>query len=118
MRKTYVLLSVLIAMTSYAQQVPKSLTASNGELIGFYEYKPTDYNTNTRYPLIIFLHGIGERGNGTTELSRVLGLGTPNRIQNGHNMRFTWNGKTKLSWCLRRSSTISMATGKTSMWMK
>jgi poly(3-hydroxybutyrate) depolymerase len=95
MRKTYVLLSVLIAMTSYAQQVPKSLTASNGELIGFYEYKPTDYNTNTRYPLIIFLHGIGERGNGTTELSRVLGLGTPNRIQNGHNMRFTWNGKTE-----------------------
>lgn len=93
MKKTLVILGVLFSFVSSAQQVAKGLTASNGEYIGFYEYKPGDYNTSTKYPVIIFLHGIGERGNGTSELSRVLGNGTPNYIQNGHNMRFFWNGK-------------------------
>src|SRR5687767_13673144 len=78
--------------TTKAQLAPKGLTASNGQFIGFYEYKPTNYNTNTKYPIIIFLHGIGERGNGTTDLSRVLGNGTPSNINTyGHNMTFTWN---------------------------
>lgn len=93
MKKTLVILGVLLSVVCSAQQVAKSLTASNGELVGFYEYKPGDYNTGTKYPVIIFLHGIGERGNGTTELSRVLGNGTPQMIRDGHNMRFYWNGK-------------------------
>jgi len=80
-----------------AQQVAKSLTAQNGTFIGFYEYKPTDYatQTSTRYPVIIFMHGIGERGNGTSELSRVLANAIPRYINAGHPMRFTWNGKTE-----------------------
>jgi predicted peptidase len=39
--------------------------------------------------LIIFLHGIGERGNGSTELNRVLTNAIPKYINAGHNMRFT-----------------------------
>lgn len=94
MKKSLVILGVLFSVvSSSAQQVAKGLTAANGQFIGFYEYKPGDYNTGTKYPVIIFLHGIGERGNGTSELSRVLGNGTPNNIQNGHTMRFMWNGK-------------------------
>jgi predicted esterase len=95
MKRSLVILGVLIsvASASSAQLVAKSLTASNGEFVGFYEYKPTDYNTGTRYPVIIFLHGIGERGNGTTDLPAVLGNGTPYNIKNGHPMRFYWNGK-------------------------
>ena len=97
MKKLLLCLSVLLTLTASAQQVPKSLTASNGQFIGFYQYTPTDYsaNPNTKYPLIIFLHGIGERGNGTTELNRVLGLGVPGAINGGHTMTFTWNGKTE-----------------------
>lgn len=91
------LLGLCLAMSvcASAQQVAKGLTATNGNFIGFYEYKPTDYNANptTRYPLIIFLHGIGERGNGTTELSRVMGNAIPKYINAGHKMRFFWNGK-------------------------
>ncbi len=90
---------LLITMTASAQQVAKGLTAKNGKFVGFYEYTPTDYaaNPNTKYPLIIFLHGGGEKGNGTTELSRVASVGgTPPRlIQDGNPMRFTWNGKTE-----------------------
>jgi predicted esterase len=97
MKKLLLCLSVLVTLSVSAQHVPKSLTAANGQFIGFYQYTPTNYNANptTKYPVIIFLHGIGERGNGTTELSNILGLGVPGAINSGHTMTFTWNGKTE-----------------------
>ncbi len=89
-------LLLLTWVTAFTQQVPRGLTASsNGAYIGFYEYTPVDYslNPNEKYPIIIFLHGIGERGNGTSQLPNVLGQGIPKYINNGHPMRFFWNGK-------------------------
>ncbi|HYC30281.1 MAG TPA: hypothetical protein VEB42_15710, partial [Chitinophagaceae bacterium] len=86
-----VVVCMLMAASIYSQQIAKSLTASTGLFIGFYEYKPTDYNANPakKYPLIIFLHGIGERGNGTTELPWILANGIPKYINAGHTMTFT-----------------------------
>ena len=68
---------LILSLTTTAQQVARGLTASNGQFIGFLEYKPTNYNVDLtiKYPLIIFLHGIGERGNGTTQLNMVAGNG-------------------------------------------
>jgi poly(3-hydroxybutyrate) depolymerase len=86
---------LLFWSAAFSQQVPRGVTASNGVFIGFYEYTPTDYsaNPNEKYPIIIFLHGIGERGNGTSELPLVAGQGIPRYIAAGHKMRFYWNGK-------------------------
>src|SRR3954470_2156101 len=86
---------LVVASSSIAQQVPRSLVASNGVFIGFYEYKPVDYdaNPNTKYPLIIFLHGIGERGDGTTQLPYVLANAIPKYISQGSPMRFYVNGQ-------------------------
>jgi predicted esterase len=95
MKKLLLCLSVLVTLTVSAQQVPKSLTAANGQFIGFYQYTPTDYTTSKKYPVIISLHGVGEKGNGTTELNRLLGIGVAGAINGGHNMTFTWNGKTE-----------------------
>jgi predicted esterase len=101
---TYVLRTVLICvfaiagmLPGFSQQVEKGLNSSTGDYLGFLEYKPADYNTNTttKYPLIIFLHGIGERGNGTTMLQDVTCCGIPRIIRLGHKMKFTWNGKTE-----------------------
>ena len=82
---------------SFSQQIQKHLTISTGESIGFLEYKPRDYaeKPNTKYPIIIFLHGIGERGNGTTDLANVACCGIPRIIKWGHNMTFNWNGKSE-----------------------
>lgn len=94
MKTTLLITGILLSVFASGQQVAKSLTAPNGTFIGFYQYTPTDYDpAGEKYPLIIFLHGIGERGNGTTELTRVAANGVPKYIRNGHKMRFFWNGK-------------------------
>src|SRR5688572_16671032 len=74
-----------------AQQVAKSFTATDGTFLGFYEFKPSGYNESPskKYPLIIFLHGIGERGNGTSELPYLTWQGIPNLISRGATMTFT-----------------------------
>src|SRR5687768_11727166 len=95
MRNLFLSIFMLVTIGASAQQVARTLTSSGGLFMGFYEYTPADYNSDpsVKYPLIIFLHGIGERGNGTTELSRVLANGIPRYIDAGHPMRFFWNGK-------------------------
>lgn len=51
---------------------------------GYYEYLPDGYGTGTRFPLIVFFHGAGERGNGSlAELPRVLKHGPPKLIEDG-----------------------------------
>ncbi len=95
MKKLLLCVCILLPLYAYMQHVPQSMTAQNGQRIGFYQFTPADYDENRheKYPLIIFLHGIGERGNGTTELNRVLANGIPKTIERGHPMRFFWNGR-------------------------
>ncbi|MDH7462295.1 PKD domain-containing protein [Chitinophagaceae bacterium 26-R-25] len=80
---------VCLSLFANAQEVARSLTAANGTKIGFYEYKPTSYTTSKKYPLIVFLHGIGERGNGTTDLYKVNANAIPRLISAGNTMTFT-----------------------------
>ncbi len=64
---------------------------------GFYEYLPQGYwdNPNEKFPVILFLTGIGELGNGTTDLNKVLTNGTPRQINVGiFPNSFTVNGET------------------------
>ena len=63
-------LIIFFTCTLQAQQTAKLITATNGEKIGFLEAKPSDYGKQL-HPVIIFLHGIDERGNGTTDIQKV-----------------------------------------------
>jgi len=57
---------------------------TNGTPFGYYVYTPAGYSSNTqKYPVVIFLHGKSERGDGKTTLSRVLNNGIPKLINNG-----------------------------------
>ena len=47
---------------------------------GFYDYLPPGYNDGKSRPLMVFFHGIGENGNGTTDLPSVLKNGPPKLI--------------------------------------
>src|ERR1700716_1419593 len=51
---------------------------------GYYEYLPEGYNSgNLTYPLMIFLHGYGEIGNGSSALPMILINGVPKLINDG-----------------------------------
>lgn len=94
-----ILITILLALPCLlnAQLVPKGITTPGGIFFGFYEFRPPNYGVDptVKYPLIISLHGIIERGNGTTELYKVAGQGIPKNINAGNKMTFTWNGKTE-----------------------
>jgi predicted esterase len=55
-----------------------STSAANG----FYEYLPPGYEDGAVRPLLVFWHGVGEDGNGTTDLAKVLVNGPPMLIAN------------------------------------
>src|SRR6478609_11945027 len=95
MKKLVVLICAVLPMFSEAQLTAKSLKASNGTSVGFYQWTPPGWSTSSeKYPVIVFLHGIGERGNGTTELSRVLNNAIPKYLKlDSKPMRYFVNGK-------------------------
>ena len=79
--------------------IQKPITKTVNSVIGgYYEALPLDYATNTtkKYPLLVFLHGLGEIGNGSqASLPAVLRNGPPKLIANGtFPATFTSNGQT------------------------
>ncbi len=82
-----------------AQYQQKAVTAPiHATIGGYYEALPPGYSTNTstNYPLLIFIHGLGEVGNGSAaSLPLVLRNGPPKLINQGSfPSSFTVNGKT------------------------
>ncbi len=77
-----------------AQRINKKKTSGG---TGYLEYLPLDYNTSTSkvYPIIIYLHGAGEAGNGTTELSRAAKWGPLHEVNAGKELCFPVNGQSK-----------------------
>jgi predicted peptidase len=54
------------------------------EIGGYYQALPSNYDsTNEQYPVIIFLHGAAQLGNGKGELSRTLFYGAMKMIKDG-----------------------------------
>jgi predicted peptidase len=75
--------------------VMKAITTTFTENIGgMYAATPALYESTTKkYPLLIFIHGVGELGNGTSDLPRILSNGVP-RLLNEKTFpaNFTVNG--------------------------
>jgi hypothetical protein len=73
-------------------------SASGAYTGGYYEFLPPGYDPNGTklYPIMIFNHGSGEQGDGSTaQLARVLANGPPKLINNGTlPTSFTVNGQT------------------------
>lgn len=69
---TFLLLIATLSIQAQTYTEKQGISVSAGSN-GFAEYLPLNYATQTtkRFPLIVFFHGIGERGNGTTDLFKV-----------------------------------------------
>lgn len=61
-----------------------SVCNNGGFELGCYIYEPENRNS-VQLPLIVFLHGVGERGNGKEELEKLTSQGLPKYIQSGKN---------------------------------
>ncbi|HEY0744636.1 MAG TPA: prolyl oligopeptidase family serine peptidase [Chryseosolibacter sp.] len=95
--KSFLFFALTLTAVSFgkvsAQQIFKTTAAST---IAYYEYLPADYNANSnKYPIVIFLHGIGERGPNTTDIQvlkdniyKVAKLGPPLHVKNGTKFPF------------------------------
>ncbi|MCO5237598.1 MAG: dienelactone hydrolase family protein, partial [Chitinophagaceae bacterium] len=73
------------AFTQVQKQTPVT-AALSGAVGGYFESLPVEYNTNPgkKYPLLIFVHGKGELGDGSaSQLPRVLANGPAKLINQG-----------------------------------
>lgn len=54
----------------------------NNNIAGYQEAKPALYDSSSkRYPLLVFIHGIGELGNGASDLPNAANVGVPGLIK-------------------------------------
>ncbi|RYG49849.1 MAG: hypothetical protein EOO01_12020, partial [Chitinophagaceae bacterium] len=83
-----------IAETKPAIQTAVSVPV-NGNCGGFYKAVPARYDSGSKkYPLLIFIHGVGELGNGTTDLAKIQNTPIPARLKNKtFPVKFTSGGK-------------------------
>src|SRR5450432_2568727 len=63
--------------SSRQTQKPLGTTTSPN---GYLEYLPPDYTPAHASPLLVFWHGVGQDGNGTSDLGNVAGYGPPELI--------------------------------------
>lgn len=103
MKNLFLLAGMFLWLCGQAQLTAKQIKASpatNNLSIGFMEYLPADYGSQM-HPVIIFLHGIGERGasgitagTDATSAKAVLANEIPKLLGAGATMKFTVNCKT------------------------
>lgn len=83
----FAIFAILSSLSAIGQNQTARLTPQNQ--IGYYEYLPPGYESNTDlYPVVFFFHGMGERGNGTTELAKIANLGPPRSVRDGYKFPF------------------------------
>ena len=77
--------------SAYAQKEAIKRTSSG---VYYLEHLPKNYrSSNEKFPVMIFLHGQGERGNGSGAIKKITKWGPPRRIEEGDDMTFKVNGK-------------------------
>jgi gliding motility-associated-like protein len=80
-----IILSIL-SLNVYGQNQVAKVTPDG---TWYYEYLPADYNNNTDdYPIMFFFHGLGERGNNESDLTKVAKNGPPLHVKNGTDFPF------------------------------
>ncbi|MEO8900769.1 MAG: PHB depolymerase family esterase [Polyangiaceae bacterium] len=66
------------------RQTAKPLGAGSSAPNGYFEYLPPGYDGSSAAPLLVFWHGVGEDGNGGTDLQKVTNHGPPELIAKDH----------------------------------
>jgi poly(3-hydroxybutyrate) depolymerase len=82
---TLVVFTTLAFSNAFAQQTAKMSPKGTG----FLQYLPDGYSSNTnKYPIVISLHGIREKGNTLTDVQKVANVGLPKYVKYGAKYSF------------------------------
>ncbi len=89
LRRIIFLSLILFSFQAHAQTTGSNyaLVKQTSDHLGYFEHVPDSYNNSadTKYPLILFLHGVGERSFGESEdLKKILRWGPPKIISGKH----------------------------------
>ncbi len=57
---------------------------TGAESLGYNVILPDDFKKEDKLPMIVFLHGAGERGDGKSELSKAAAVALPKHVMNGN----------------------------------
>lgn len=81
MRYSFFFIMSLLSLTSIITRAQNVFKVTKSSTIGYLEYLPAGYNNNSeKYPIVIFLHGLGERGPASTDYNTLKnGIGTVER---------------------------------------
>lgn len=99
MKLTITTLLILASFVGFAQnsalKYNKVKTVALNKVQGYLEHLPPGYSSNPtkKYPLLIFLHGAGERGSSPADMYKVAKNGPPKEIENKGSLCFDVNGK-------------------------
>lgn len=90
------LICIYCALNSVNAQTQQEFKTTTKSVIGYIEYIPKDYYANAnRYPVVIFLHGLGQRGPNSTDpavlatgYNNLVFYGPPMHVKNGTQFPF------------------------------
>jgi dienelactone hydrolase len=85
-----------VSLTFFKVSAQQIFKTTNTSTIAYLEYVPEDYSVNSnKYPVVIFLHGIGERGANSTDPALLAGTiwnvakhGPPKHVKAGFKFPF------------------------------
>ncbi|WP_224998168.1 PA14 domain-containing protein [Cesiribacter sp. SM1] len=101
-RWAFVLFTVfVVSQPVFSQQSSRRLITkgTSGTPFGFFEYLPAGYSSSSeKKPLILYLHGAGELGNGTSDLSKMYQRALPKLLKNGKEIDFVVIAPQAPSW--------------------
>lgn len=63
----FVLLAAFVSLQAQTGYKQKTFTGSTGTTLNYRELKPANPDSNQTYPLVLFMHGAGERGSDNTK---------------------------------------------------
>lgn len=94
MKKIFLIAIYVVAFIAFSKCNAQQTARITDFGRGYLEYLPATYTTSTdSFPVLIFLHGWGERGTGSpADLEKVKKHGPPKHINNKHTMCFSVNG--------------------------
>ena len=97
----FIIFGLFITVPAFSQQSSRRLVSkgTNGAPFGYFEYLPIGYSPSSeKKPLILYLHGAGEIGNGTSDLYKMKQRALPKLLQNGKEIGFVVIAPQSPSW--------------------